>query len=663
MFHDIVSSISSLSLKDHKNFRLQLLQAIKTTGFNTYVTELKNLQKSINNFDPNKYLDDEYWNPDKSKKSWWEQKKEYKWILQKYNKSKVISATSVIANQVLTSSAVDMILNKIEWATPPQQIFMKTLINNYFNRSKRLWPVTLNIEMSYLNSNEKNNSYLDMTDIKNKSLTVLMHALSGSGPFMLKILQQISNNTSDDLKEWSQLTKKIFDAVPPLTPDEFTYIKDNLAVSVDKKNISSDLLGSASISETHETKDQFGEWTVLKLLRPMYIIYFLCECDFILVEIWKLLGTTIRRNKSYTTEYQNTLIQQSRQLLLFLTKEYINEFDFERESLHTIIGYHVYNKPSLQIYSAQLIQCALNPFPVILQTKVGTVTMKNLLSYCKSPQFLVDNPGGKKLLSDIVAPRLFRTILKLFDLWIENVFWGKEGFFHADLHLGNIMTRSFSEILQLKSDYSPIYIIDYGSSSIISTSKKCQLLTALLQSAKFHQMYISFLDTTEHSTTIDTDITREILPFFKTYQSLSLSKQNQLRRAINKEDVRKKHRENLKNSKIFIEYILKTCDVSSPPQEYIDKVSRFILNYDEKLEFGKLFLEIVRFGGDIGNCLSNEIITFARGLAYLEDTNQTLFKLCASNSVKPYLIDTIIERNLIKHPTQLYNFLTGKIIC
>jgi hypothetical protein len=92
-------------------------------------------------------------------------------------------------------------------------------------------------------------------------------------------------------------------------------------------------------------------------------------------------------------------------------------------------------------------------------------------------------------------------------------------------------------------------------------------------------------------------------------------------------------------------------------------VSRFIINYDVKLEFGKLFLEIVRFGGDIGNCLSNEIITFARGIAYLDDTNQALFKLCTAGSVTPYLIDKVIERNLIKHPMQLYNFLSGKIIC
>jgi hypothetical protein len=290
--------------------------------------------------------------------------------------------------------------------------------------------------------------------------------------------------------------------------------------------------------------------------------------------------------------------------------------------------------------------------------------MKNLLSYCNSPQFLDDNPGCMKLLSDLVAPRLFRTLSKLFDLWIENVFWGKVAFFHADLHMGNIMTGSFSEILQSKSEYSPLYIIDYGSASIISTGKKCQLLTALLQSAKFHQMHdVSFLDTPESTTTIDTDITREILPFYKTFQSLSLSKQNQLRTAINQGTVLKKHRDNLKNSKIFIKYILKTCDVSSPSPQYIDDVSRFILNYDVKLEFGKLFLEIVRFGGDIGNCLSNEIITFARGIAYLDDTNQTLLKLCTAGSVTPYLIDKVIERNLIKHPMQLYNFLSGKIIC
>jgi hypothetical protein len=609
------------------------------------------------------FLNDDYWIPLFDRKTaWWEKQEEFKWASNTYNSAFVKSGSVLFSKQMLSASSIDKLLGNVSYLTPQQIIFITELITKYYTGNKRLWPVTMNIEMGYLLYSGENQSFKQENFVKRDIMKLLMYLLSGSGPFMLKILQQVANN-ADDIKNsdinWSEMTENIFDAVPPLTKEEFLFVKDNLSKTPFISHLNNKTIGSASLAETHSAKDAFGEDSIVKLIRPMYIIYFFCECDFLLVDLWKQIGDKIRTTV-VPQKKQDLLIKQTRQLLLYLVKEFSYEFDYEKESIYTSIGYETYNQPSLNLFSSQLIQFAVDPFPVIVQTKVGDTSLKSLLTFWKSEQFTRSYPEDGKQLIKSVAPLLYRSLCNLFEIWVKNVFWGKNHFFHADLHTGNIRTLDFHRLVKLasvstknkKKQTAPLFVIDYGSAGILKKSVRCRLLTALLQTSNLVAMPLPDDNIKEE---VDTEITREILPFYGKKPPKGLSV------ALNNKKVLENHRKNIKESKKFVRRIYKLCEIEA--HDNIDEISIYILKYKKPMTFAYLFLNLIRFGGEIGICTSNQMINFGRGIAYLTDTIQVMYKECDTKDVEIFQINTIVKKELILHPAQLFNLKTGKEIC
>ena len=85
------------------------------------------------------------------------------------------------------------------------------------------------------------------------------------------------------------------------------------------KNLDDKPMGSASIAEVHRTKDQFGSDVILKLVRPMYVYYYINECDFLLNDVWPALGLS--------KDHSPNTISQARELLNYLVRNFIGEFD------------------------------------------------------------------------------------------------------------------------------------------------------------------------------------------------------------------------------------------------------------------------------------------------------------------------------------------------
>jgi hypothetical protein len=385
---------------------------------------------------------------------------------------------------------------------------------------------------------------------------------------------------------------------------------------------------------------------------------------------WKLIGK-FGRSGTYETPNTDLLVKQNDQLLLFLIKEYAVEFDYQKEAWFTVLGYKHYNQPSQHVYSAQLIQAAQNPFPVVIQTMAGQESLNSIVNRCA----LVDQQTVMR-----VAPLLYGTMINLVNLWVKTVFWTEDAFFHGDLHMGNIMTVSFETLLNMADrgeKFAPLYVIDYGSSGILSGRTKCRLLTAMLQSAKIQQMNVWIPQASARSQESQESqgsqgsqgldvvaVGEDITSFFHEFDQLSISQQLGLRQALNKPEARKMHAENLKQVQIFVRRIWRLCETRDQSTEHMDSFYKRLLNYNRNVEFGSLFLGLVKHGRDIGMCTSNPVIMFGRAFAYLTGNLSTLEKLCNDpGRCKAYNMDGVITNQLLRNPTQLVNFLRGEEIC
>ena len=118
-------------------------------------------------------------------------------------------------------------------------------------------------------------------------------------------------------------------------------------------------------------------------------------------------------------------------------------------------------------------------------------------------------------------------------------------------------------------------------------------------------------------------IVKEILPFFHNFNELDAFQKQTLIKKIDNAGTLTSHRNNIMYAQQFVEKIWKVCSVKVNPIDgmvYHNKLALEILNYSKWLTFANLFLNIVRFSKDIGLCVSNPVIMFGRGIAYLSDS-------------------------------------------
>ena len=615
---------SPYNLETLLQIRMDILENMQEKKFSYYLQQMNQLSQQINTVMNNKelLLDDNYWFNHGQGQSYWQNESPDLYAKYKSEKLKRLnmfepSGLTSMANLILTDENIDNLIGKAVWMTEQQIIFLKTLISLYFKTNMRLWPVHLNMDLTFsqmqteiktrLSQNSSANSTADLSlenSTKHEVLSMIKNLcksmLSGSGPFVLKILQQINTANESALSKnikVSDITADIFSNIPGLTNEERIYVVDHLEVESSlKEKMTPETLGSASIAETHITySDEYAQQVIMKFVKPMYAYYFLCEVNFLLTDVWKQLPVSMNGKSKY--------ILQCRKLLMFFIREFIKEFDYQGEFNNTVIGYEVYNQTHGKIKSIIAMQVVIDPFPVLILEYVKGIPLDTVVN-------------ANQLSKDEIVD-LYKRVYELMEEWMKKTLWGKSGFFHSDLHPGNIM---FTENRDL-------YLIDYGSCGILTAKHQCLLLSAMLTSGNIKNIKYSELSTPKNQ---------------------------------------KIHRTNVIMSRRFVKIIWELCDLSNHDPRHLEEVADKILNYKQQwgIYFAGLFLDVIRHSDDIGSCTNSPNLLFGRGVAYLGNMLNLLVKKCGNLKTCPHLsAGKMVAKNLIAHPQQLINVIQKGRVC
>lgn len=612
----VLSNVSTSSLLDRillirapysreeiEKIRMDILVQMKDRQFDHYLNQMYKIrdEASIVLLDDALISDDNYWTKPGGlcEKTYWEEESPNLWSeftsKKRFGKS-ASSGTVSLSTAIISDKYVDQLIGSADWMTIQQKILFKTLITTYFRSNPRLWPVHLNMDFTFMKTRDHERSYespLERLKALFKSL------LSGAGPFILKILQQI--NTANDSKidgkiSVSEITEDIFSMIPPLTPAESDLVTQSFAVDasyLNPPNYNEKVLGSASIAETHQTySEQFQQKAALKFIKPIYAYYFLCEINFLLADAWKSIAIYSNGNTKH--------MKQCRKLLLFFVKEFIKEFDYYGEFVNTTIGFKTYNHPSSHVGSVVALDCQVNPFPVLI---LGFVEGRS-----------VDSAIGKMDKSQLSV--VYKHIDNLIKIWFKNTLWGN-GFFHSDLHPGNLIVD--------KDGY--INVIDYGSCGILSREEQCAMITAMVISVQFINM-----EKSKHNTAKG----------------------------------KKAYETNLEVGERFVTAIWNVCHVKNYSQSHLKEIAKKIvdLRFGEGLYFSTLFLDIIKYSDDIGMCTNSAVLLFGRACAYIGSLMKVVETRCNDANICPqWGVDGIIKSNMIRNPGQLLNLYRKGKVC
>lgn len=640
-----------------EKFRLKLLREMKTKTFSHYTKQMENIRKHIEEImlDDKAVNDDNHWekanvNPSFAKPYW---ESESPWINKKgeFPKKTLKGGVTGITKFIFTKPVVNQLIGEAYWMTPQQIMLFKTIVSTYFSQDERLYPIGLN--MDYVFGTRMKSAREDTKETpeqeeerinKNKELlkkykeeydawektkmidpqmppppypvldirsgqepgaidTLLKSALAGAGPFVLKVLQQINTSNNSKIESGrgsmkvAELTGDIFSNIPGLSPEEAKLVEEGLVSTRDPsiiRNMNPEQLGSASIAEAHLSRsDRYDLDVVIKFIKPMYAYYFMCEVNFLFTTAWKAVRTF---SKGMNNE--KNLILQGRRLLMFFVKEFMKEFDYKGEFVNTTIGYETYNEPRGLLKSIVAIDYSTNPFPCLVLQKVNGLPVDKIMKKVRT-----DDPETRTQ----VLSRLYKSVDHLIQKWFEVTLWGS-GFFHADLHPGNIMQTSDGRFL---------FLIDFGSCGRLSKSQQCGLIRAMKKSADFYALK---------------------------------PKGNPQKYSGQEWD--KKHAYNIESGKRFVEEIWNLCKVPSEARSEKNKdlIVKKLLNYEYGLYFSTMFLTVAEWSESVGICITSDILMFGRGVAYIGNMIYQIHLECKSKECPLWVVNPVILRNMIRHP-------------
>lgn len=584
--------------------RMDILVDMKERQFDHYLKQMHLFREEANKVlaDDALISDDDYWTRPGGfcEHPYWKNESPKLWDEYR-SKINATSGSVAVSTALLSERYVEQLIGTAEWMTIQQKILFKTMIMTYFRSNPRLWPVHLNMDFTFLKTREKAQNAPINTLERVKSL--FRSLLSGSGPFILKILQQIntSNNSKIDGKiSVSDVTKDIFSMVPALTPEETKLVTQSFSIApsyITPPYYNEKVLGSASIAETHQTySDEFQQKAVIKFIKPIYAYYFLCEINFLVADAWKAIAKYSRGN--------NIHMKQCRKLMLFFIKEFIKEFDYYGEFVNTTVGYKYYNQPSQHVSSIVALGCQINPFPVLI------------LSFVEGRS--IDSWMDDENITRAELENIYRDTDNLVRIWFKNTLWGS-GFFHADLHPGNL--------IRSKHD---VNVIDFGSCGILNKEERCAMVTAMVISGQFINM-----DRERHKTEEGREAYRMNLQVGERFVTAIW---------------------NVCHVKNFSQTHLK--DVA---RKIID------LRFGDPnggLIFSTLFLDIIQYSDDIGLCTNSAVLLFGRACAYVGSLMKRIEDRCGDKKVCPiWGVDGIIQSNMIRNPMQMVNFYRKGSVC
>jgi hypothetical protein len=502
----LIKETSPYKPRQLKEMRMRILQQIVDKGFDWLGTQLSDLQIKLA-FALDQYqstpVPPTFWKDHfetGGEPWWWQHSPELRDWQKRTFKSKrlrVLNNTGVTqwVGKGLQPAELRALLSSATWMSGVQRVLFETIISNYFQENASLLPIHMNMDLSLLGVDNK-----DAAGEGGMRQQLLSSAIAGSGPFILKVLQQIgavrgipteayargctqsqdwlkdlgisgakAQSEGDDGLDFVALTEAVFGRIPALSKAEMDFIRETMHASTplfDKDRMVEEPIGSASLAEAHISRLDDGTEVILKFLRPMYAYYYLCEADFLLNSVWDKFEPSVRANFPDASEEQvERMTLQAQKLLMFLVSEFAGEFDYKKEFANMERGSQVYTDPANGVFSAEGIDVNTETIPYIVQTKAEGIMFNDYLTS-------LDKLSREEAHAGIVQAYKMQT--RVYRLWVIETLIGS-GFFHADMHGGNMM---------ISLDGERITVIDYGSSGELRSLKQCQLIDSVLSWAR-----------------------------------------------------------------------------------------------------------------------------------------------------------------------------------
>jgi len=304
---------------------------------------------------------------------------------------------------------VDLLTNLAAMGEGNFQTFLTNIFNNYFDNQ------------AIVDKRAMLASYLTNSGSKDNEEMKLVSLLKGGGPYLQKVLQLFGDKATGDLKVALDDLKT---GLNPINKEIVKAITAGIIAksggAIEKIDISRSL-GAASVGETvlaniHWKHEEAPQEVVIKLLRPGIRLKADRELSFFEAEARKIPGML--------KTFQG--ISQQIQVEMDLKKEADN-----------VRSAQVYNEGFTNLSAMKLVgKVPPSQGYMVLEKAPGT-TVKRAFEDLKN-NIKSWNPVNEDNTSYITGAQLASGIEALTSKWIEEGIFGS-GFYHGDLHSGNIM--------------------------------------------------------------------------------------------------------------------------------------------------------------------------------------------------------------------------------
>lgn len=613
-FGELLAKSTLPSKSDGIAFRSRLLDSMIKKKYAHYFKQFEKLNKDIDEIfaNPNsdsELLDDYLWlkkgfvnRLNGVEQTWWAQ--EEPWMIDVFNKSSFEKAatrrdTQQSQERVAREKSAKLVADSLTSNTLTQQkVVFTSLLSTYFLTNKRTWPIRQQMIYAYQN-----------VDPKRVSNSIL-----GAGPIMLKILQQVSTAIG------TEIVPGVYKDIPNLTPQEFekTVKAFGLSKDVEAETLANPkVLGSASLAQAHFTTVNVRDYdedgkpfneevkAVIKFIKPFQIFNLMVELKFMCAVTWIQISSVAKEIYGGG----DRMVIESRQLFLFFLKSFIEELDYCQEGSFTIAGYQKYEQGIKgNLHSAMLLENEISTLPYMITTLARGESFQNtlealeLLDY-NDPMNVKKAEYYQKLASDVYSK------------WMTTALFSS-GFFHADLHPGNIYmpkieTLNFNSETDQYESPDGAYVIDYGSSGKLVKRQRCGVLLTNVSAAKIKNLFLLLDELPESNTAVTAEKIKMVSKLFPDYKG----NYDSLVRKFYSSKAQKIHSKNLKYSREFVQTFFKMCNLNPQKGDAI-RVASEILSYPKELHYGVFVVKLAEVY-PLEQCGRNEIISFGRGFGMI----------------------------------------------
>ena len=574
-------------------------------------------------------------------------------IFSEKNVQKIMSISRMVGKALIfREGTINSISDQMTYLSVQQRTLMRAVLSTYFKHGD---------EMSLI--------FYNMNLVAKRGDGLFRGAISGVGPILMKMFQQVGNaptGSSDPvnqkrLEDLAEMMDDVFSNTPSMSEVEKEVVWTNLAKDTNIKPYLNNVdrnkpLGSASLAEAYKvTKD--GKEFVLKFIRPIYMVYFLAEAERLLGDTWssieKFARIEMMRDNGGEEPDEETLgriVYQTQGLILFTIKEVAKEFDYVQEVKNTIQGYKIYNLPKKGIRSVEIIQCPATPettVPCMIQNYAsGSVPLDKFLKGLAKDKKMKSKKKHK------IYQRIYNLVYSLSEEWNRQLIF-ESGFGHFDLHAGNILLTN-AQNKDAKPEDIGFFLIDFGSAGFITKRDQYFLLRAAITASRMTTLrhLLEKRDGDEEEDKEDPRLTKEqralsqeIVRYFRKSGITEAEKRRVTRRvAEDPQKYRKIHERNLLLLCNFEEYVWKLCQNRKdeiPPDVVLET-----LDYSWDVKMSILFLRLAGRATSMANCMSSNVLWMGKGGAYLQSLGDKIFAKCPKGTCEEFIVDSYLASQL-----------------